>query len=205
MKIIKPYIAGILTGVLIASSISAFAAVKTLKSAQFNSTKIKVDGKFIAQNYPCLTVKTHQDKYAKTYATPREIAEALGAKVNVDDKTNTINIISKEHAAVLAAITPEFDEKTGLPYGATYAEYKGCKTAVKYKDTIYISTSDLKKYFNISVKNVNLYKNTETYGDIYTSIILDLGNKDNYFVDNKGMKYISVNLFKDVLVYRIYN
>jgi hypothetical protein len=106
----KNILVGFLIGSIFFSGVS-FAATKTLKKAYFNNIKIIVDGKQLIAEYPVMTVETKEDSAGKTYVTARELAEALGAKVDWDGKNNTIVVTSGKVSA-----TTELETVTNSKY-----------------------------------------------------------------------------------------
>lgn len=87
----KKFISGLLIGLLLATSITAFAA-STIKTAYFSdTTKLTVDGKSI--NTEILYAIKSGQANGSNYVGARALAEALGA--TVDWKDNTIIVTSK--------------------------------------------------------------------------------------------------------------
>jgi len=88
----RKFLSGLLICVLIATSLTAFAASK-IKSAYFNdNVKLQVDGKII--DTEILTAFQEGQVNGKNYVSARDLAEALGAKVSWKQETQTIDVIS---------------------------------------------------------------------------------------------------------------
>ncbi len=160
----KKFVFGLIAGFILATMTTAFAM--TQLSAYINpDIKININGESLKTEVVSVT------ETQKNYASVRDIAEALGATVTWNQKTKTIDIVSNKNKEsevdIVNTTTPkttntiEYDPEAGLPVGAEWVDFKGCK-AIKYNNKIYLSESDLKTKFDLVYRNDNfVYTPTE--------------------------------------------
>lgn len=193
----KKFLSGLLVGIILATMTTAFAASKI--TAYFNpDVKIRVDGVLLETEI--VTVAEKQ----KNYTSVRDVAEALGATVEWNQETKTINITSKESEVDTVGIdtpkstntTIEYNPETGLPVGAEWVDFKDCK-AISYNDKIYLSETDLAIKFNILYENNRDYRYI-TYKHGEDKIEVDFYNRENYIDSGKGI-YLNKDLFAEFI------
>ncbi|MEN6317055.1 MAG: trypsin-like peptidase domain-containing protein [Clostridiaceae bacterium] len=88
MKVKQNIIAFIL-GMLVMLPIGGYAAT-AIKSAQYNNTKILLDGAELQLDAPFATVVNEGEEYGSNYAPLRAFFESLGYKVEWDNPTETV-------------------------------------------------------------------------------------------------------------------
>ncbi len=87
----KKFICGLITGLLIATSFTAFAVTKNIKKASFNNdTSVTVDGK--PTSIQLVAVTLEGDQNGSNYGPVRGIVEAMGGKIEYDPKAKNIDI-----------------------------------------------------------------------------------------------------------------
>ena len=198
----KQLVIGIVIGLLFIP-ISGFAAAKL---------------NIIANPYPVIIdgVKTKVDGYSingSTYLKLTDFKKAgLTVKFNETDKQIEITSVVSYTAApqaktesltgstsTMSAATITYDETTGLPVGATYTEYKGCKTAVLYNGNIYLTKGDLNHIFGIRYKSTNVQNETTMFGDSSKDIVINLNDINSIFFNSSGAELLNVALFKEII------
>lgn len=189
----KKFVCGLLTGFILATMTAVFAASQI--NAYINTDiKINVDGEQLKTEIVSVT------ETQKNYASVRDIAESLGATVTWNQSTKTIDIVSNKStesevdtvnttAQKTTNTTIEYDPETGLPVGAEWVDFKGCK-AIKYDGHIYITENDLKVKYKLVYHGNNIYINHET-GETITGDFIGPGK--SLLVDN--VVYVNIDLF----------
>lgn len=212
LKKYKQLFIGILIGSFI-TLIPVSAAIKEYILYESECTLINSDGtKYEDKDYPLLMYK------GSNYAPVGKIAQFLGIPFTWEGKTktatfnttiavnkslNTTETTVKGGDNVSATKTTSstnpsltYDEETGLPIGAEYVEYNGCKSAVKYNGNIYMSRPDLFIYLNVKFKTIDPKSKTTTYVKDDSFITIDVDDKTKYFINEQGTPFLNVNLFQ---------
>lgn len=192
----KKFISGLVLGFILATMTTVFAVSQI--TAYFNpDIKININGT------PLKTEIVSVDETQKNYVSVRDVAEALGATVTWDQKTKTIDITSKESEVDTVSTvtekvtnTTEYNSETGLPTGAEWVDFNGCK-AIKYNNNIYILDIDLTERLGFYFKDYN-NKTILTYSKDGRDVIIDISNKNNYLKVNSRF-YLNYQLFDEIL------
>jgi hypothetical protein len=199
---IKYLVCGLVIGLLCAN-VSVFALNKTLKQAYFNDIKITVDGQELVLNTPVVTVETNEDAAGFTYVPARQLAEALGAKVDWDNKNKAVIVTSNalttsttEQTDLSDLYPVKIDPETGKIIGAEEIEYKGCKCLL-YNDIIYISDTDLVMKFGF--RYGYMFSGGICYTKGENKIFIYNNDKTNNIYNSVGTIYYKIDLFKDLM------
>lgn len=139
----------------------------------------------------------------RTFLALGDIAKYFGATAKLNEVTKQIevntNVVTEEVKSMSTATEIEYDYTTKLPVGAEVIEYKGCKSAVKYNENIYLSLADLKSKFGIKSVYLNVKAHTETFMKDESTVIVDLKVTGNSFLTSNGYPYYNVNLFSELI------
>lgn len=190
----KKFVFGLIAGFILATMTTAFAMTQI--TAYFNpDIKININGT------PLESEIVSVNETQKNYAPIRDIAEALGAYVEWNQATKTINITSKQDKesevdTVNNTTSPaniKYDETTGLPIGAKYTDYKDCK-ALEYNNNIYISLKDLDEKYNIKSKYTLPDQKCFVFEKDNELIKIDYTSTENV-ISGAGNVYFNINLF----------
>lgn len=151
MKKIKTFMAGIIVGVIIASSVTVFAE-SVIIQAYRNQTKITLDGKGLV--LPSDTsVLNYNDR---TYTPARFIAESLGATVDWDAENDTVKITSPEPVVIEKEVIKEVpvEKKEETPATRDYMKLP-VRYATKdyYVDVYGASLFTSSAEFRLTIKN----------------------------------------------------
>ncbi len=202
----KKYISGLLTGIIIATSLTAFAAVQL---------------KVIPNPYPVFVngTKANVQGYNINGSTCLKLSDlkivGIDAKYNKDKKH--IEVKSAAGSTTKAEPTTDYEENSNIDFSdaetisktnATIlfegdnfeiATYKGMK-AIKYKNGTYVNEEDLsKRYGIISRLNGDIRNTISLYKD--GSVILKSDNADiKYYIGYKGFRYINIDFLGEYLV-----
>lgn len=89
---VKSAVAGFLAGVLLISS--TFAVGSGIRFAEFNTTKVTLDGVDMPLKNALLSVGKDGERDTSNYMPLRELLEKLGYKVDWDGENNTVKLTS---------------------------------------------------------------------------------------------------------------
>jgi hypothetical protein len=153
----KQLIIGLIIGFIVASILPVGAAIQEYICYKADYRVMINDVEFVSPDLPILSYK------GNTYAPIRPMLEAAGLNINWNAELGQAEITPKtieSEVDTMAGTAIQYDELTGLPVGAEYVENE--KDGVKYKtirynDSIFISTADLKNIFRI--KYVRMIEN----------------------------------------------
>jgi hypothetical protein len=143
MNKFKQFIAGLIVGAMLLSTITVFAGAKTIE-AFYNNIKISIEGKAVELKDATGNTVEPFIYNGTTYLPVRAIAEALGMEVKFNETTNTVELAKKEGGKVNWS-----DSNTGIiSEGITsYEDYLMIDT---WKDgTKYIYPGSIVKQFNL--------------------------------------------------------
>lgn len=170
MKRFKTFAAGLLIGIIITGTITAFAEGQSFVQAFLGNYKITVDGKDLQ-----LASDTAIINYNNRIYTPsRAVAEALGATVGWDELSQTVTIKSPEPKIVEREIEKivEVPAERDFQYIPVRYQFDGC-----YIEVYGINNLTKATELNIAVENKSDISSTlfVNYADAY--IMLSDGTK----------------------------
>jgi len=137
----------------------------------------------------------------RTFLSLGDIVKLIGgtAKLNEVTKVIEVNTDIGEVKTMNSTAAIEYDPVTGLPVGAEYIQNekdgRSYKT-IKYNGDIYISTSDLKRFFRIESKFVDGYGRTFTKNG--QLIYIDSNDKSTHFFAD-SVTYYKMILFENYM------
>jgi hypothetical protein len=200
--IMKKYIAGLITGILVTLTITTFAT-PAIKEAYYNS-EIKIVDKEKGQlNVTALTVVEEGQTAGKTYLPVADMSKALDKNVSWDGSTKTITL-SEESVEPMPTSTPtpiptaeptseiQYDSSTGLPVGAEYSNYElngKVIKAVEYNGKTFLSIADLGKNFNMVSDIINAKDRISMIRIGKDSVTLQMQDGLNYLYLSDGAYY----------------
>lgn len=206
MKNIKNMLIGFIIGVILCLGVPVFAAALNVV---INPYPVLIDGvKTSVEGYNIngftflkladfkkagLEVKFNEAKKQIEITTANAPTSASSAK----SSTSALSVQQNNISGGTNMNNITYDETTGLPVGATYTEYKGCKTAILYNDKIFISEADIKGYFGIKfIRSVGFTK--MVYGKNGNEVILDTTDLSNTISCGNGIA-INAELFESLI------
>lgn len=184
----KRFIAGFITCLILLSTILMTGFAEDALAVFLNKFPIYINGQQVE-------VESYNIN-GRTFVSIGDVAKLIGATVvnnEVDKKIEIKFNMPKSISSTASKI--EYDPITGLPIGAEYVEAE--KGDIKYKmlkynGKTYISSSDLKKVFNVeyTIENTFANKNTKKY--------ITINFKTDSFAV-KGMMYYNFDIFKELI------
>lgn len=176
LKKFKHVLLGFILGASVMCFVPGFAANNQV-TAVINSIKIKIDGKVVNTDDKPITLNN------RTYLPVRPIAENLGASVEFDAKTNTVEIKSKGYSVTKAPkSTPDGITNITEHQGEYYINFIYVRNKISEKGYTLEKNISTQKWFIkkddiIILDNINMSSPTGyscvTY-DYYVNTILPL-------------------------------
>lgn len=174
----KKYLSGLLTGILITLTITAFA-VSPIKEAYFNSEIKIVDSVKGQLNTEIVTVVKDGDTAGRNYVSVADLSSALGKAVTWDGSTKTIN---------LSTPTPTPAPSPSNTSGIKKTTYKGVE-AIEKDGIVYVAVSYLNLYnLKYDANIITFSKNNETISFSKTDT--------NYCIVYAGKTYVKTSIIE---------
>lgn len=191
----KKFISGLIAGIIIASSIAVMAATG-IKEAYFNNAiKLIVDGREIKTEI--VTVTPEGQINGKNYVSARDLAEALGAKVEWDGAKKEIQITTGQ--SIVYTVTRVIDGDTFEIENGQKVRMIGIDTPEsvhpdKEKNTEFGEMASAYTKQFLEGKKVRLEKDvseTDKYGRLLRYVYLEDGTFVNELLVKEGYAKVS--------------
>lgn len=185
----KKFIAGMLTGMLITTSLAAFAA-STIRQAYFNdAVRLMVNGSTV--NAEVLTVQKEGQSYASSYVGARALAEALGA--TVEWRNNTIIVTGAGSAASENAVLGTVLNPASIGSQLTY-KFSDIWQTGRIEATVTRVVRGIEAWDMIRTASVTNQAPAEGYEYLLARIrfrVAEISNGEKYYLDNYSFTMVS--------------
>jgi hypothetical protein len=191
----KKFISGFLIGAMLFLFAPVSAAIEEYLCYKADY-KVTINGEEYISDLPILNYK------GNTYAPFRSILEKAGLDVNWNAELGQVEVSSPTSTQINnveeTKMSIEYDAVTGLPFGAEYVENekegKNYKT-ILYNGETYISTSDLKRLYDITSSFVDVNNKTCTFVKEGESVTVNV----NSALYVKAFVYYDQSLFHSMM------
>jgi hypothetical protein len=183
MKTLRAFIAGLVVGIMLLSSVAVFADTQTIE-VFFNNIKISIDGKVIELKDATGNPVQPFIYNGTTNAPIRAIAEALGMEVKLNEITNTLELSKK--AGEEPMLTPDVSTENFHDENILLTTLSDEITYINIKDIMLDKTLRFDGYIkavpNKNSDTVNIYKFTKNNGAIILENIPVVTSNANCYI-----------------------